>query len=57
MDFYRMDYTTNIFVNETNYQGNSERDNLSKKSIINFPKKTKEKNLNWEINLITQNQF
>lgn len=36
MDFYRMDYTTNIFVNETNYQGNSERDSLSKKNILNF---------------------
>lgn len=31
-----MDYTTNIFVNETNYQGNSERDNLSKITKLNI---------------------
>lgn len=25
MEFYRMDYTSNIFVNESNYQGNTDR--------------------------------
>jgi hypothetical protein len=34
MEFYRMDYTTNIFVNESNYSGNSERQNLGKSPVV-----------------------
>ena len=28
MEFYRMDYTSNIFVNESNYQGQTDRHEL-----------------------------
>ena len=32
MEYYRMDYTSNIFVNESNYQGNTDRAAIGKNS-------------------------
>jgi hypothetical protein len=34
MEFYRMDYTSNIFVNESNYQGNTDRSAISKRQLF-----------------------
>lgn len=44
MEFYRMDYTSNIFVNESNYQGNTDRAaicNLNRWDSCSYPIATK----------------